>query len=83
MTALCEGVDPSLLAERIGADGAAELKRRATDAVNERLRPIWTRRAELIGDRTSLRRSRATSALRVRSHERTLAVVGEALHTLS
>jgi tryptophanyl-tRNA synthetase len=44
LTPLCEEVDPRQVAEEIGGGGAAELKRRATEAVNERLRPIRDRR---------------------------------------
>jgi tryptophanyl-tRNA synthetase len=55
LTALCEEVDPRQIAEQIGSRGAAELKRRATEAVNERLRPIRARRAELMRDRGYLR----------------------------
>jgi tryptophanyl-tRNA synthetase len=55
LTALCEELDPHQLADEIGNQGAAELKRRATEAVNERLRPIRDRRSELIRDRGYLR----------------------------
>jgi tryptophanyl-tRNA synthetase len=55
LTALCEGADPLAVAEEIGARGAAELKRRAGEAVNERLRPIRRRRAELARDPGYLR----------------------------
>src|SRR5579862_2399653 len=43
------------LAGQLGSRGAAELKRRASEAVNERLRPIRARRSELIRDRGHLR----------------------------
>jgi tryptophanyl-tRNA synthetase len=55
LTALCEELDPREVAEQIGGRGAAELKRRATEAVNERLGPIRERRAELMRDRGYLR----------------------------
>ena len=55
LTALCEELDPRQVAEQIGSRGAAELKRRATEAVNERLRPIRDRRSELMRDRGYLR----------------------------
>jgi tryptophanyl-tRNA synthetase len=41
------GLTPTVLAEEIGADGAAELKRRLTEAINDRLAPIRSVRAEL------------------------------------
>jgi tryptophanyl-tRNA synthetase len=51
ITALCRGEEPAAVAERIGAGGASALKREATEAVNEHLRPIRARRAELAGER--------------------------------
>jgi tryptophanyl-tRNA synthetase len=51
LTALCEELDPHQVAELIGGRDAAELKRRAIDAVNEWLRPIRARRPELMNDR--------------------------------
>lgn len=48
--ALCSGVDARQLADEIGDAGAAALKKRATDAVNEFLAPHRRRRAELDAD---------------------------------
>ena len=82
LTALCEETDPGQVAEEIGARGAAELKRRATKAVNERLRPIRERRAQLINDRGQLRailREGSTAAREIAQH--TLAQVSTAMHT--
>ena len=82
LTALCEEVDPRQLAEQIGSRGAAELKRRATEAVNERLRPIRDRRSELIRDRGYLRTVlRAGSAAARGIAQSTLAQVTAAMHT--
>jgi tryptophanyl-tRNA synthetase len=82
LTALCEGADPAAVAEEIGGGGAAELKRRATDAVNERLRPIRRRRAELAGDRGYLREMLRRGSERARSiAQDTLADVAAAMHT--
>ncbi|MDH6126550.1 tryptophan--tRNA ligase [Kitasatospora sp. GP82] len=53
--ALCEGLQPQDVAEEIGDGGSATLKRRVTEAVNEYLRPIRARRAELAADRAHLR----------------------------
>ncbi|MFG1696618.1 tryptophan--tRNA ligase [Nonomuraea sp. NPDC049309] len=47
LAGLCLGRPPRELAEEIGDRGAAELKRITTEAVNEFLRPIRKRRAEL------------------------------------
>jgi len=49
IVALCQDRDPEGIADEIGDRGAAILKRVATEAVNERLRPIRSRRADLIG----------------------------------
>jgi tryptophanyl-tRNA synthetase len=55
LTALCEDRSPEQVAEDIGDAGAAALKRRATEAINDRLRSVRTRRAELVKDRSYLR----------------------------
>jgi tryptophanyl-tRNA synthetase len=82
LTALCEGVEPGELAEQIGSRGAAELKRRATEAVNDRLRPIRKRRADLIRDRGYLRTIlRAGSEAARQIAQRTLEQVAAAMHT--
>ena len=82
LTAMCEEVDPGHLAEQIGSRGAAELKRRATDAVNERLRPIRERRSELMSDRGYLRTVLRDGSDAARGiAQRTLAQVAAAMHT--
>jgi tryptophanyl-tRNA synthetase len=48
--ALCRGQSPEAFADEIGAGGAAALKAAVTEAVNERLRPLRARRAELAAD---------------------------------
>jgi tryptophanyl-tRNA synthetase len=50
LAALCRGETPEAIAEEVGDRGAAALKRLLTDAVNERLRPLRRRRAELLRD---------------------------------
>jgi tryptophanyl-tRNA synthetase len=82
LTALCEDVDPTAVAEQIGSRGAAELKRRTTEAVNERLRPLRRRRAELADDRTYLRSvvREGSDAARTIA-QRTLSEVAEVMHT--
>ncbi len=47
---LCVNRPPETLAEEIGDGGAAELKRRLTEAVNEYFRPIRQRRREFATD---------------------------------
>ncbi len=82
LTALCEGVDPRRLAEQIGSRGAAELKRRATEAVNERLRALRERRSELIRDRGYLRTVLRDGSATARGiAQTTLAEVAAAMHT--
>jgi tryptophanyl-tRNA synthetase len=82
LTALCEEIEPRDLAEQIGSRGAAELKRRATEAVNERLRPIRNRRTELMRDRGYLRAVVRDGSAAAREIARnTLAQVSAAMHT--
>ncbi|WP_353650962.1 tryptophan--tRNA ligase [Nakamurella sp. A5-74] len=50
LAAACEGSDPRLIAEEIGNGGAAALKQRTAEGINELLRPLRTRRADLIAD---------------------------------
>ena len=44
---LCTGDDPAAVAERIGDGGGGALKAMVTEALNEELRPLRARRAEL------------------------------------
>jgi tryptophanyl-tRNA synthetase len=82
LTAICEEVDPQDLAEQIGSRGAAELKRRATEAVNQRLGPIRERRSELMRDRGHLRSVLLEgSATARRIAQTTLVEVAGAMHT--
>ena len=82
LTALCENLDPHAVADQIGDQGAAELKRRAIDAVNQRLQPIRTRRAELIRDRAYLRTIIRDGSQTARAiAQDTLAQVARAMHT--
>jgi tryptophanyl-tRNA synthetase len=48
--ALCRGESPEAFADEIGAGGAAALKAAVNEAVNQRLRPLRARRAELAAD---------------------------------
>ncbi len=82
LTALCEDIDPRQVAEQVGSRGAAELKRRATEAVNERMRPIRARRAELISERGYLRAVLRDGSAAARAiAQDTLARVTAAMHT--
>jgi tryptophanyl-tRNA synthetase len=82
LTALCEHGDPEEIAAEIGEHGAAELKRRATEAVNEMLAPVRRRRAELISDRQYLRAILRDGSETARAvAQQTLADVAEAMHT--
>jgi tryptophanyl-tRNA synthetase len=80
ITALCRGEEPAAVAEAIGAGGASALKRAATEAVNEHLRPIRARRAELAGEHgylsAILRRGAERAAVEA---EATLTQVREAM----
>ena len=44
---LCTKEDPAVVADRIGDKGSGELKKCLTEALNEELRPLRTKRAEL------------------------------------
>jgi tryptophanyl-tRNA synthetase len=55
LAALCQDRDPAGVAAEIGAGGSAALKRLVTESVNEFLRPIRARRAELAADPGYLR----------------------------
>jgi tryptophanyl-tRNA synthetase len=55
MAALCTGSDPADLAASLGSRGARALKDLVTEAVNEHLRPLRARRAELARDPGHLR----------------------------
>lgn len=56
LAALCQDRDPREVAAEIGDGGGAALKRTVTESVNEFLRPIRARRAEIMADRGHLRR---------------------------
>ena len=82
LTALCENADPQVVAEEIGSRGAAELKRRATDAVNGILEPIRQRRVELIANREHLRATLRSGSETARAiAQETLNDVARAMHT--
>jgi tryptophanyl-tRNA synthetase len=53
--ALCRDEDPHEVAAAVGGRGAAALKALAAEAVNEHLRPIRRRRAQLAADRGFVR----------------------------
>jgi tryptophanyl-tRNA synthetase len=71
--ALCRGEDPTAFADGIGAGGAAALKACVAEAVNEHLRPLRARRAELAAD------PGAVLAVLRRGDERAGAIAGETL----
>jgi tryptophanyl-tRNA synthetase len=82
LSALCENASPEQVALDIGSRGAADLKRRAIEAVNERLRPIRERRAELISDRAYLRQVLLDGSATARDiAQDTLRQVSAAMHT--
>ncbi|PXY33851.1 tryptophan--tRNA ligase [Prauserella flavalba] len=56
LAALCQDRRPEDVAEEVGDGGAGRLKAVVTEALNEHLRPIRARRAELARDRGELRR---------------------------
>jgi tryptophanyl-tRNA synthetase len=83
ITALAEGRAPEQVADEVANGGAAELKRRATEALNERLRPVRVRRAELMNDRGYLRDVVRDGNLRANAMaEETLDAVRGLMHTV-
>ena len=82
LAGICRGVSPGTVAEEVGDGGAAALKRGTADALNERLRPIRARRAELAGERDHLRAVLARGNGRAREIAAgTLRAVQELMHT--
>ena len=83
LTALAENRAPADVAHEVGGGGAAALKRRTTDALNEHLRPIRARRAELAADRGYLREVlRAGNRRANELAEETLGAVRRLMHTV-
>lgn len=50
LASMCEGTDPTTIAEEIGDDGGGGLKKRVTEAVNTYFAPLRARRTELADD---------------------------------
>ncbi len=67
LAGLCLETDPEDLAEQIGDAGAAGLKRLVTEAVNERLKTMRTKRRHLVEDHAYLRRVLTDGAERASS----------------
>ena len=82
LTALCEGTDPAAVADEVASGGASALKRRAIEAVNERLRPIRVRRTDLASDRGYLRSIVHEGSTAARAiAQQTIVDVANAMHT--
>ncbi len=80
LAALCQDRAPEAVAEEIGDGGAAALKRTVTESVNEFLRPLRARRAELAADRGHLRQVLRDGAERANAvADATLAEVREVM----
>jgi tryptophanyl-tRNA synthetase len=82
LAALCQGREPDAVAAEVGAGGSAELKQVVTESVNEFLRPIRARRAELAANPGYLRSVLAQGiAVAATIANRTLAEVSAAMGT--
>jgi tryptophanyl-tRNA synthetase len=82
LVSLCEDTPAERVAEEIGARGASELKRRAAEAVNERLRPIRARHRALSADPGYLRQVLRDGNTRMNElADDTLQAVSAAMHT--
>jgi tryptophanyl-tRNA synthetase len=66
VAALCSEREPHEVADDVADGGAARLKQVVTEAVNEHLRPLRSRRAELAGDHQVVRDVLAAGAERAR-----------------
>jgi tryptophanyl-tRNA synthetase len=78
LAALCQGVEPGVVADQIGNGGAARLKQVVTDSVNDLLAPIRARRASFdAGDAAEILRRGAVRARDIA--DQTLAEVSEAM----
>ena len=56
VTSLCTGQDPADIAAEIGDGGAGQLKKTVTEALNEYLKPLRAKRAELAEDKELVKR---------------------------
>ncbi len=82
LAALCQGREPDAVAAEVGSGGSAELKRIAVESVNEFLRPIRARRADLAADPGYLTSVLTQgNAVAGAIADRTLAQVSEAMGT--
>ena len=82
LAALCQDRDPHAVAAEIGDGGGAALKKVVADSVNEFLRPMRARRAELIADRGYLRGVLAEGGARANAvADRTLEEVRAAMES--
>jgi tryptophanyl-tRNA synthetase len=82
IAALCQQRPPEEIANEIGDAGALALKMLVADALNEHLRPVRTRRADLAGERDYLRSVLRDGNERARDVAvATLATVHELMHT--
>ena len=55
MISLCTGEEPESIAQRIGDGGGGMLKNLLTEAMNEKLRPLRQKRAQLEADPAYIR----------------------------
>jgi tryptophanyl-tRNA synthetase len=82
IAALCEQRSPKAIADEIGDCGAAALKDRVANALNEHLRPIRVRRGEVADEHDYLRSILRVGNERVREiASATLDNVHELMHT--
>ena len=81
LAALCSGGNPAQIAEEIGDGGAAALKKRLTEAVNEMLKPMREKRNALEGDMEHIRAALFAGVEKARSvAEATLSEVRRAMN---
>lgn len=81
LISLCTGEEPGAIADRIGEGGGGMLKSTLTEALNESLRPLRTKRAQLEKDPAYIRQVLLDGVGRARAiAEKTLCEVREAMN---
>ena len=81
LISLCTGEEPGAIADRIGEGGGGMLKSTLTEALNETLRPLRTKRAQLEKDPAYIRQVLLDGVGRARAiAEKTLCEVREAMN---
>ena len=82
LISLCTNEEPQKIAEHIGDGGGGMLKKMLTEALNEKLRPLRTRRTELEKNPEYIRQILLDGSQRARNAAKTLVEVRTAMNTV-